>query len=170
MAKSNKEPKVSKEVDRTINSLSLALTFIALGVLLTVIPNFMGDELVTSALRWLFVVLGAMGFFSSFGEKDSEIKGTDGVTAGIFCLAVAVALYLLVFPFHNLLSLLVALFGIFGLVQGFCFILYTTSKKVQSNRKSSEATRSISLFAVVELMTKIVALVLIIVQLIKLLA
>lgn len=51
---------VSEKIDKQVNSLALAVTFILLGVLLTAINDFVGNAFATSILRWVFVLLGVV--------------------------------------------------------------------------------------------------------------
>ena len=83
MEDNGKKTVVSEEVDKFINSLALAIPFITLGILLTVIDDFMGDATVTSVTRWVFVVLGTLGFASSFGNEKSGIKGMGDIAMGL---------------------------------------------------------------------------------------
>ena len=156
---------VNEVIDKQINSLALAITFIVLGVLLTAITDYVGSEAVTSILRWIFVILGFVGLASSFGNGESAVKGTDDIAAGIAVSAVAVLIFRFVpNPFGGGISLLVLLFGLYGLVRGVLFVIctvYLNSKKARRDGKG------VSFALVLEGLSKLAALALVIAQLVK---
>lgn len=161
---------INEVIDNRLNSLSLAISFIILGLLLTVSPAFLGNEVATSAVRWVFVVFGVAGFFSSFGDKKSNIKGTDDLAAGVLVCAIAVLCYVYIpAPFNGIPALVILLFGIYELTRGLLFLIYTTKRTYSSADANAESDGSKkSVITIIELLTKIAALILVIVQLIKL--
>lgn len=160
---------VSETVDKKIDSLSLAFSFVTLGVLLTAIPIFLGNEIVTSAVRWVFVVLGVAGFFSSFGGKESEIKGTGDLAAGVCIFAFAVFCFTCIpTPLNGIFALILLLFGVYAIIRGLLYLIYTTKNAYSSTDENAAPDSKKNVISVIELLTKIAALVLVIVQLIKL--
>lgn len=86
MDKSSKQSIISESTVKRVDSLALALTFIALGLVLTLIPQFFGHEFTANIFRWIFVFLGLAGFASSFNNRDSQILGTIDIALGILFL------------------------------------------------------------------------------------
>ena len=157
---------VNEKIDKQVNSLALAITFILLGILLTVVSDFVGDAFVTSMLRWFFVVIGIVGLFSSFGNTESTVKGTSDIAAGVFVIAVAVlAFQYIPAPFGGVIALLILIFGLFGVVRGVLFVIYTM---YLSGKQAESADRGAVLASVLEGLSKLAALALVIAQLLKL--
>lgn len=160
---------ISERIDKRLNSLSLAISFIALGLLLTISPAFLGNEVATSVVRWAFVVLGIAGFFSSFGDKESGIEGTGDLAAGVCVFAVAVLCFVHIpSPFNGASALVFLLFGIYGITRGLLFLIYTTKHVYLSANTDTESGIKKNVIAIIELLTKIAALILVVAQLIKL--
>lgn len=172
MLSKKKAPIVSERVDDFIGSLSLAFTFIILGVLLTVYDDFVGDMTITSIIRWVFVVIGGAGLFFSFGDKDSDIKGTGDVGTAIVVLAIAVPTYQCApKPVGAVLALLLLIFGVYGMLHGIMFLIYTTYNSSFRGANGSAGDAPLSLGRIVslsiELISKLAALVLVFAQLYK---
>lgn len=157
---------VSEKIDKQVNSLALAVTFILLGVLLTAINDFVGNAFATSILRWVFVLFGIVGLSSSFGNAESSVKGTSDIAVGVLVLAVAVLVFQFVpEPYGGIAALLALLLGLYGLVRGIMFVIYTM---FLSGTQAKSGSKGSMLSSILEGLSKLAALALVIAQLIKL--
>ncbi|MEI3377519.1 MAG: hypothetical protein V8R08_06820 [Coriobacteriales bacterium] len=169
MAAKDKAPIIDERTDSRVNSLSLALTFIVLGLFLSFWPTYLGDEFVTSIIRWVFVTLGVLGIGFSFGEKDSPLRGASDIGAGVVFLGAAVLAFgLPIGLIAPILALLFALIGAYGTIRGLLFLVISTSRAVKELKAAGGKTNSFLL--VIEFLTKLVTLAVVIAQLAKLLA
>lgn len=169
MEDNGKKTVVSEEVDKFINSLALSITFITLGILLTVIDDFMGDATVTSVTRWVFVVLGTLGFASSFGNEKSGIKGMGDISMGLAFLFFALLVFWLApKPFGGVGALLILLIGVYGMLRGVIYFAYTTYHAIAlaSRRAKAEGRRGVGDIVVflLEVISKLAALALVVAQ------
>lgn len=164
----NKPPVIDKRTDKTVDSISVAVAFIVLGIFLSVSPTFFFDESITSIIRWVFVILGILGLGFSFGDKQTPIKGTSDMSLGILFLAGAVALsYAPIGLFAHLFALILALFGIFGTTRGVLFLIISSSREIAKQKKDHGKSKGALL--IVEFLTKIIALIIVVIQLAELL-
>lgn len=162
---------IDETTDKKVDSLALAITFVSLGIVLTIIPTFFDNEFVTSAIRWTFIVVGIIGLMSSFGDKESSIKGASDIGVGVLLLALAVACYIwmplwLPSPINGIIGILLMLIGFFGSIRGVLFLVISTSRLWKKQKADSSTKGSALLF--VEMITKLAALVLAVVQIVKL--
>lgn len=164
----NKKTIVDSETDKRINSIALALTFLAIGLMLLFIPDFLGDSTVTLICRWVFICIGIAGFFSSFGNKNSEVKGSDDMGAGLLVSALAVLAFLYIpRPFGGIAAIFIGVFGLFGLIRGVLFVCITTlNGKVRGDSGSTKQTFAMD---VLKLLSEVAGLALVIAQLVLLL-
>lgn len=166
MNESKKRSTISKSAEKQIDSIALALTFVVLGLVLTFIPQFFGDEFVTNILRWIFVFLGLVGFASSFNNKDSQISGTTDIALGVLFLIIGIAAFSFISaPWGGIISIVVLLFGIFGTLRGVLILLYTTNRMLKQRQDHG---RSSNTAAILELLTKLAALTMVIIQIAQL--
>lgn len=164
----NKKTIVDPETDKRINSIALALTFLAIGLMLLFIPDFLGDPTATLICRWAFICIGIAGFFSSFGDKNSKVKGSDDIGAGLFVSALAVLAFLyLPRPFGGIAAICVGVFGLFGLTRGILFVCVTTLRGKLSGE--SGATKHTFAIDVLKLLSEVAGLALVVDQLVLLL-
>ena len=166
MNENKRHSNISKSTEKQIDSIALALTFVALGLVLTFIPQFFGDEFATNILRWIFVFLGLVGFASSFNNKDSQISGMTDIALGVLFLIIGIAAYSFIpAPYGGIISIVVLLFGIFGTLRGVLILLYTT-KRTLKQRQDHEQSGNAA--AILELLTKLAALAMMIIQIVQL--
>lgn len=167
---SNQDSGDKDETAKRIDSLALAFTFISLGVILAFTPDFFGNELAATASQWVFIILGMIGFFCSFGDKNSQIKGMSDIGAGILLLAVGIACYLFIpKPIGSLIGLVFLLFGIYGAIRGL-LLLFTTSWMLFKVNQKNSTRHEAPFLIIVEGATKIIALAMVIIQMVRLLA
>ena len=165
----NKKIVVNEGVDNFVNSLALSTTFIILGILLTVVEDFMGDSIVNSIVRWVFVILGVAGFASSFGSDNNKIKGMGDIAMGLAFLLVA----LLVFSYAPVLirgigALLLLLLGVYGMLRGVMFFAYTAyhaaAEYARRNKRDSGHNMEGIVASILEVVSKLAALALVVAQ------
>ena len=98
-----KEYTFSSEIDDKINGFSLALTFVIVGIGLSIVPNFFEISIVTEVIRWLFIIIGTLGFFVEISKtkKKLNVKGFSDLGAGILIAIIGVYILKL---FNNIIS------------------------------------------------------------------
>lgn len=168
--KINSKPVISETIDSHINSLSLAFTFIVLGILLAIRTDYFGNPLAATIAQWIFIAIGIVGFLSSFGDTNSKIVGTTDIGVGILLMALGVALYLfLPKPIGGIFSLTIFLFSIYGIIRGVLFVIVSTWNLLSAAQQNKNDTNK-KISAIIEGLTKLSALALVILQIAKLYA
>lgn len=168
MEKKQKEKKIvfSEEIDSLINGLALGLTFVATGVVLVLIPDYFGNKIVGNAIRWLFIVVGALGLFVELGKLKpiSGIKGFDDFWVGALCLAVWAVFYFLA---HHVLANIIGFFflviGGYGGVSGVFKIAYS----IHLARKNNKIKKGNVASDVLVLLTKVASIILVVIQIVQ---
>ncbi len=163
-----KEKKIvfSEEIDSRIDGLTLGFAFIAVGLFLLFVPDYFGNKLAGQIVRWVFIVIGALGLFVEFGKVKpiSDIKGFDDFWVGILLLAAWAALYFLT---QNLLCSIAGFFflvlGLYGTFQGLFRIIYS----IRLNRKNKAQSKSTIVSDILIFLTKVISLALVVLQLVK---
>ncbi|MBR2953466.1 MAG: hypothetical protein IKC45_03680 [Clostridia bacterium] len=171
MAKKNSETKekkiyFSEEIDSRITGYALSLALVVCGLVLQFSPLYFGNDIITQIIKWIFVVIGVIGFIVEAGKIKSGIVGLDNLFLGLFFVAIWFALYWFGRHwFFNTIGFFLLIFGAFGFFQGLQQIIYSISKipKEKKERQPKEKTRTdILLF-----LTKLFGVVLVIIQIIK---
>ncbi len=163
-----KEKKIyfDETIDSRITGYALAFAFIVCGLVLQFSPVYFGNELVTSIVKWLFVVLGSAGFFVEAGKIKSRIIGLDNLFMGILFSGIWFALFW--FGKHwifNTIGFICLIFGAFGFFQGLQQVIYSASKIPKANKEENSTSNKrtdILLF-----LTKLFGVILVVVQIIK---
>lgn len=156
----------SEEVDSRIDGLTLGLSFIAVGLLLLFVPDYFGSKLAGQIVRWIFIVIGALGLLIEFAKFKpiSTIKGFDDLWVGVLFLAGWVALYYLT---HNWLwsigGFFLLIIGAYGAFRGLLRIIYS----LWLNQKFKTQTKGTIISDIIIFCTKVVSLTLVVVQLIN---
>lgn len=164
-----KEPKeivFSEQVDSCIDGLTLGFAFIAIGIFLLLIPDYFGIKIVGQIVRWIFIIIGALGLFVELGKLKpiSTIKGFDDLWMGIILLAVWSAVFLLTKKWiWRALGFVLLILGTYGSCRGVLKIIYS----VVRNRRSGSEKKGIIVSDIVVFLTKVISLAIIIIQLIK---
>lgn len=110
-----KEYTFSSEIDDKINGFSLALTFVIIGIGLSIVPNFFEVSIITGVIRWLFIIIGTLVFLVEISKtkKKLNVKGFSDLGAGILVVISGVFILKL---FNNIISKVIFfLFITFGL-------------------------------------------------------
>lgn len=166
--KEKKQKKIvfSEEIDSRIDGLTLGFAFITVGLFLLFIPDYFGNKLTGQIVRWVFIVIGALGLFVEFGRVKpiSDIKGFDDFWVGILFLAVWTALYLLTQNFLcNIAGFFCLVFGLYGSFRGLFRIIYS----IRLNRKNKAQSKSTIVSDVLIFLTKVISLALVVLQLVR---
>ncbi|MCR0199529.1 hypothetical protein [[Clostridium] innocuum] len=167
----NKERKItfSEEVDDKINGFGLAITFVIIGIGLSVSSNFFENELVSEIIRWIFIIVGSLGLMTEYSKrkKKSNIKGVDDFTLGIVCVVVSgVVLYIVKNIYGKVIFFVIILFGLYGCITGLLKIFYSiyiSMKERQINNLKNKGMIS----DLIIFLTQLMGLILIILQLIQ---
>ncbi len=167
MAKKEKKIIFSEEVDNKISGFALVLAFLSIGIFLLIFPSYFGNKLVAFVIRWIFVSIGIIGLFAELSEtKSSNIKGLDDFILAVAFLGLCTVLYVSTnILWIHIISFLILIIGIYGLYLGSIRIIYSIFQNVRNHKETKKSiTIDIGL-----LLTKILGLVLVILQLIKVL-
>lgn len=166
MAKNNKKIVFSKDVDSKISGLALVLAFLSIGIFLLLFPNYFGNKLAATIIRWIFILIGIMGLIVEFPKpKNSNIKGFDNFILGAVLVGVWIVLFLYInIWWINIISFFILPIGLFGLYRGLIEIIYSSAQAIKNQETNKSVTTDIVL-----LLTKIISLVLVIAQIIKVL-
>ncbi len=167
MAKKEKKIIFNEEVDNKIEGLALVLAFLTIGIYLLIFPSCFGNKLVAIVIRWIFISIGIIGLFVEFYEaKSSDIKGLDDFIIGVIIVVPFTVLFVSTnILWIHIISFLILIIGIYGLYLGSIRIMYSIFQNVR-NHKETKKNNPIDIGL---LLTKILGLVLVILQLIKVL-
>lgn len=164
---SQKEEKItfSKEIDSKITGFAVVLAFLTSGIFLLLYPNYFGNILATKIIRWIFIVVGALGLMVELSnDKKSKIKGLDEFMIGILFMGIWVSIFIFINNvLMNIFSFLFFCFGAFGIYQGTIKIIYSS---IQNINKEEESKRSI-FTDILLFLTKVASFILVILQIIK---
>lgn len=168
MARKNKEKKIyfSEEIDSRITGYALSFALIVCGLVLQFVPLYFGNETVTAIFKWVFVVIGVLGFAVEAGKIKTGIIGLDNLFIGLLFSGIWFALFW--FGKHwifNTIGFFCLIFGAFGFFQGLQQVIYSASKipKAKKEEQTKEKTKAdILLF-----LTKLFGVVLVVIQVIK---
>lgn len=158
---------------KAIDSMALALAFVATGLVLSIDPNFFGDTSVGNVVRVVFIIIGVGGFFTSFNGKRK--KQMSNIGTGIFLLGVVAIIKnychvteIVIAGLVGAANVSLLLLGLYGILSGVVEIIYF--ELIYSNKTLSEVgtTKQSKAFVIFELITKLAALILVILQIIKL--
>ena len=165
MAKNEKKIVFSEEIDSRITGFALVLAFLSIGIILLLFPNYFGNKLTATIIRWIFIVIGIIGFGTELSKsKSSNIKGIDNFVLGIVFVGGWIVLFVyLNIWWINIISFFILLFGLYGLYRGLIEIIYSA---VQTSKNYIETKKSVTT-DIILLITKIASLVLVIFQIIK---
>ena len=167
--KESKKQKViyfSEEIDSRITGYALSFALIVCGLLLQFSPIYFGNGTVTAIVKWIFVVIGVLGFAIEAGKIKSGIVGLDNLFMGLLFIGIWFAMFWFgKHWFFNTLGFLFLIIGAFQFFQGLQQIIYSASKipKSKKEKQTKEKNRAdILLF-----LTKLFGVILVIVQIIK---
>lgn len=168
MEKGKKDKKIyfSEEIDNRITGYALSFAFIVCGLVLQFVPVYFGNQIATEIFKWIFVVIGVLGFSVEASKIKTGIIGLDNLFLGLLFSGIWFALFW--FGKHWILNVIGFFFlflGAYGFFQGLQQVIYSASKiqKKINTLQSKEKTRTdILLF-----LTKIFGVVLVVVQIIK---
>lgn len=167
--KKKKEHKIvfNEQVDDYINTLSISITFITIGLLLYFkVLNF-GNETISNILQWCFTIFGILMIFLGFNSKDDnpyKIKGFDSFGIGITFLIVWYLIKGFNFFLVIILAILILLIGIYGTIRGILEILYSLNLNLK-NIKTKSISKIIT--EIIIFLTKLSALALTILNILQ---
>lgn len=167
----NKKRKIifSEEIDDKINGFALAITFVIIGIGLSVLTNFFENELVSEIIRWIFIIVGLLGLLveCSKRKKKFNIKGYDDFIAGIVCVIIAcLILYLVKNILGKITFFVIALFGLYGCITGVLKIIYSIYISMKERKNKGENNKGM-ISDLIIFLTQLMGLLLIILQFIQ---
>lgn len=157
----------SEEIDNRLGTISLVITFILIGLLLLLCPDYFGDKNVHMWCTWAFVIVGTIGLFVEM-DSGEKIHGFTNVVVGSIFLAIWFWLYYCGVTSNILVAvalLLASIFGVYAIVLGIIQVIYSFWYCIRFAKKSKTefGWSDIILFC-----TKVASLALIVLQIIKL--
>lgn len=170
MKNKNEEKKYTfnKIVDDAINTLSISLTFIIIGILLYFGILKFGNKIISNIIQWCFIIFGTLMIFTGLGKTADDntykIKGFDSLGIGIIFVIIWYFLKNLTFFLFIILSIIVLIIGVYGSIRGVIEIIYSLKLNFTELKK-----KSISKFLseMIIFLTKISALTLTILNILK---
>lgn len=165
MTKNEKEIIFSDEVDGKISGFALVLSFLSVGIFLLLFPEYFGNKVTATIIRWIFISIGLIGLMVELSKnKSSNIKGVDNFLAGVGLVGLWAVLFTYINIWYvNVISFFILLVGLYGLYLGLIQIIYSAIQTVRNHKENKESvTTDIGV-----LLTKILSLILVIVQIIK---
>lgn len=172
MTNSNKKINFSKEIDNSISSYSLVITFIILGLLLQFYPSSFGS--VSNLVTIIFIVVGILGFLTEIGKtfEKYNLKGSNGILTGVFLILVLLIgkafikipnnWFIIIVTLLKIMYIFFLLVGIYSLIDGIFLATYSIYLKIK-DEKSKKRFIKIS----TELIIKGLGLILVILQIIE---
>lgn len=170
--KKTKEKKTmfSEEIDSTINGLSLGISFVIIGLILTFKSDYFGNNIANSIVQWCFIIIGALGLAVEVPKflKRNGIQGTDDLLLGAFFFGVWLILYLLVSKtWVNILSFFLLLIGLYALIKGAVEIFYSLSCASKNGQKTNKISIKKLFTNIILLLTQLASFALVVVQIVK---
>lgn len=165
MGKKEKKIIFSEDVDSKISGFALVLAFLSTGIFLLLFPSYFGNKLAATIIRWIFILIGIIGLIGEVSKTNkSNIKGLDNFIIGIILFGVWAVLFVYINMWLiNVISFFIFLIGLYGLYRGLMEIIYSSVQTVKNHKETRKrVSTDIGL-----LVTKILSLVLVIVQIIK---
>ena len=163
---SDKKVYFSKEIDDRINGSALVLAFVLVGLILQFDPAYLGNDVITRIVQWVFIVIGLLGMSVELQKSKSSIVGLDNFLLGILFFGGWFALYKGFDRWWiNIVALLPLFFGAYAIFLGVEQIIYSLShqtKMPKSDERKNEEKADILLF-----LTKLLGVVLVVIQIIK---
>ncbi|MBS4804310.1 MAG: hypothetical protein KIC47_14290 [Clostridium sp.] len=165
-----KEYTFSSEIDDKINGFSLALTFVIVGIGLSIVPNFFEISIVTEVIRWLFIIIGTLGFFVEISKtkKKLNVKGFSDLGAGILIAIIGVYILKL---FNNIISkvifFLFITFGLYATISGMLKVIYSIYENIRNSKYNNQVSKKVMLSDLTIFLTQILGLILVALQLLE---
>lgn len=165
MSKNEKKVVFSEEVDSKISGFAVVLAFLSIGIFLLIFPNYFGNKLAATIIRGGFISIGVIGLIVELSKnKSSNIKGINDFVIGAFLFGLWVASFVYIdIWWINVISFFVLILGLYGFYQGLIQIVYSVIQAVNYNKETKKSLTT----DIVLLLTKILGLVLVIIQIIK---
>ena len=156
----------SKEIDDRIVGFAVVFMFVFGGFILQYFPEYLGNAVMTSLVKWTFIIIGIAGMAVEVGKIQGTIRGLDDIIWA--CLGVGIWILLHIYFNHwffNIFSLAVLFFGAYELALGLQKIMYSISRIRMQPKEERKQSGDI-----LGLATNLLGIVLVLVQLYKELA
>lgn len=167
--KQKKEKKIyfSPEIDSRIEGFALVFTFVVIGLILQFVPNYFGNELVTQIVKWVFIVVGVIGFASELGKQKNQLVGLDNLVYGLFFTGGWVAFF--VFVKHwiaNVVSFVLLILGLYSFFMGIQQIFHSISLR-SKGKENAGLSKETAKGDILLFLTKLLGVVLVAFQICK---
>lgn len=169
MTKNEKKNNIifDKKIDDVINTLSISLTFIFIGILLYFELIKIGNNIVSTIVQWIFIIIGILMITTGFKKNENNnynIKGFDSLGIGITFMIIWYFIKNLTFFLFVIIAIIVLIIGTYGTIRGILEISY--SLKLNLKSKDSKNTKKF-IKDLILFLTKIATLVLTLLNIIK---
>ena len=167
MSKDKKEKRIvfSEEIDSKVNGFTLAITFVLVGTFLLFENDYFGNQLASSIIRWVFIVIGGIGLSVEISKsKKIGIKGLDNFAIGSIFIGIWIALYL--FAKHwivNIVAFLMLFLGVYFILRAIIEIFYSISIIARSSKEKKESKSA----DILTFITAIIGLLLVVMQVLQ---
>ena len=128
-----------EKIDDVINTLSISLTFILIGILLYFELIKIGNNIISTIVQWIFIVIGILMITTGFKKSENNnynIKGFDSLGIGITFMIIWYFIKDLTFFLFVIITIIVLIIGIYGTIRGILEISY--SLKLNLKNKDSK--------------------------------
>jgi len=136
-----KEPKkivFSEEVDSAITGYALGFTFMGIGCFLFFNPSYFFSPIASYIIGAIISAFGVMGTGVEL-SKSSKIKGMDGLSIGLVCLAIWFVSYIKIKSFWtNIFFFTFLVIGCFGILQGFFQAVYSILQNIKAEKRQAD--------------------------------
>lgn len=167
----NKKPQkiyFNEEIDSRITGLALVFALLACGVLLQFSPIYFGSTTVTEVVKWIFLIVGVLGFILEASKTKSKIVGLDNIFLGIFLIAGWFVLFWFVNHWlTNTIAFVLFLIGAFGFFQGVQQVIYSMAIKNKSEHTNTLEDKQEHRMEIIMFLTKLLGIALVVIQIIK---
>ncbi|WP_346025867.1 hypothetical protein [Clostridium nitritogenes] len=165
MTKKEKKITFSEEIDSKITGFAMVLAFLTWGIFLLLCPNYFGSIVATTIIRWVFIIIGALGLVAELtNDKKSNIKGLDDFFGGMICIGIWISIFIFINNlWMNIFSFVFFCFGSFCIYEGTIKIIYSS---IQNIKKQEESKKGI-FTDILLFLTKVASLILVILQIIE---
>lgn len=171
MESKKKEKKItfSEEIDNSINGFALVVTFIAVGIFLLFNKKYFGNEIVSTIIQWIFIVIGCLGFGTEISKMNEKrgIKGIDNLVIGIILLIIWACIYYFFKNWiGNVISFFILIIGLYDGCKGIIEITYSIIIKGKDNKKAQKSRLDVTK-EIILMLSEIAGIGLILVQILQ---
>ena len=120
-----KEKREKSKAEDIIEGISISIVFIVIGIALFFLPTFFKNEIFTTIVGVISLVIGIIGLSLELSKMSEKSIGLDDFGVGLGMLIVWAAIYFYVpFKWMNFISIFILFFGLYGFISGIVKMVY----------------------------------------------